>query len=83
MALIVLGATLIILAILFLVFYRKGARPAVMQQYFNMKKRLQVRGRKCSASGGVALCMWWWQATHTSAATAADMTKQLGACTRG
>ena len=43
LAIIVIGATLVTLALLFLCCYRKGARPAFVQQYFNMKKRLQVR----------------------------------------
>ncbi len=42
-AVIVVGVTAVVLALLFLIFYRKGARPAFMQQYFNMRKRLLVR----------------------------------------
>ncbi len=46
LAIIVIGATLVSLALLFLCCYRKGARPAFLQQYVNMRKRLQVRAER-------------------------------------
>ncbi len=43
LALSILGVILLIIAVLFLTLYRKGARPAFIQQYLNIRKRLEVR----------------------------------------
>lgn len=39
----IIGLVLVLLAALFLTLYRKGARPAFVQQYINVRKRLKVR----------------------------------------
>ncbi len=45
LALIIIGATSIVIVTLFLLYYRKGAKPAFVHQYNMMRKRIKVRHR--------------------------------------